>query len=54
MVKVGMPPIPIAVPVRIMTGHDVIANVSNALIRLPCDYRTRSLCARTIGLTLRV
>ena len=40
MVKVGMPPIPITVPVRIMTGHDVIANVSNALIRLPCEYRT--------------
>ena len=47
MVKVGMAPIPIAVPVRVMPRHDVVANASKALIRLPCDYRPRSLCART-------
>ena len=54
MVKVRMPSIPIAVPVRIMTRHNVIANASNTLIRLPSDYRARSLCARTIGLRLHV
>ena len=47
MVKVRMPSIPIAVPVRVMPRRDVVANVSGALIRLPCDYRARSLCART-------
>jgi hypothetical protein len=41
-----MPPIPIAMPVRVMTRHDMVAKVANALIRLLCDYRTRRLCAR--------
>jgi hypothetical protein len=43
MIKVGMPPVPIAVPVHIMACHDVIAEVRESLIRLPGDQGTRRL-----------
>jgi hypothetical protein len=54
MVKVNMPPVPIVVPVRIMPRDDVIAKAGEALIRLPCDLRTRRLCASITGLRLYV
>jgi hypothetical protein len=54
MVKVNMPPVPIVVPVRIMPRDDVITKAGEALIRLPCDLRTRRLCARITGLRLYV
>ena len=54
MVKVSMPPVPVVVPVWIMTCNDVIAKAGKALIRLPCDFRTRRLCTGATHLTLCV
>jgi hypothetical protein len=50
MVKVNMPPVPIVVPVRIMPRDDVIAKAGEALIRLPYDLGTRSLCTSATDL----
>ena len=54
MVKVNMPPVPVVVPVRIMTCDDVIAKAGKALIQLPCDFRTRRLCTSATHLMLCV
>ena len=54
MVKVNMPPVPIVVPVRIMPRDDVIAKAGEALIRLPCDLGTRSLCTSATDLAFCV
>ena len=40
MVKVSMPPVPVVVPVGIMTCGDMIAKTREALIRLRRDRRT--------------
>jgi len=37
-----------------MTRHNMVASIEEPLIRLPCDYWARSLCARSIDLGLRV
>jgi len=41
-IKVGAPPVPIVMPVCVMLRYNVIAKVRVALIRQPCDCRTRS------------
>ena len=46
MVKVSMPPVPVVVPVGIMTCADVFAKAGKALSQLPCDLRPRTLFAR--------
>src|SRR2546423_4927381 len=50
MVKVGMPPVPVVVPVCIMPRNDVVRHTQAALIRLPCHCRTRTLGSRMIEL----
>jgi len=54
MVKVNMPPVPVVVPVRIMSRGNVIAKAGKALSQLSGDLRTRRLCARITGLRLYV
>jgi hypothetical protein len=54
MVKVNMPSVPLVVPVRIMPRDDMITKVREPLIRLPCDLRTRTLCASATDLALCV
>ena len=54
MVKVNMPPVPVVVPVRIMPRGDVIAKAGEALIRLPCNLGTRSLCTSATDLAFCV
>jgi len=54
MIKVGMPSIPIAVSVRIIACHDVIAEVRESLIRSPGDQGTRRWYRRTARLGLQV
>src|SRR6476661_1309234 len=50
MVEVGASAIPVAMPVPILSSHDMIANAADTLTRLPCDCRTRTLPARIIEL----
>src|SRR5437773_1427314 len=50
MVKVGVPPVPVVVPVCIMPRNDVVTHTQAALIRLPCDCWTRPLGSRMIEL----
>ncbi len=54
MIEVGMPPVPVAVPVRVMPCHDVIAEVRESLIRLPGDEGTRRLYRRIVRPRLQV
>src|SRR2546423_14482884 len=54
MVKVGMPPVPVVVPVCILPRNYVVTHTQAALIRLPCDCRTRTLGSRMIELRQHV